>query len=116
MGIGRHAAACNMTVGRSLQARDGRKLRLAKAGRRLHQRIQNRLQVESRATDDFKNVRGRRLLLEGFTKLVEQSRVFDSNNRLGGKVFYQFNLLVRKRSHLLAVDSDGTNQVVLLEH
>ena len=45
------------------------------------------------------------------------SRVFSiRDDRLGGELLHQLDLLVRERPHLLAVDADRADQVVFLEH
>ena len=54
------------------------------------------------------------LLLQGFAQLVEQARVLNGDHCLGGKVLNQLNLFVGERSHLLPVDLDRTDQLVLL--
>jgi hypothetical protein len=50
------------------------------------------------------------------TQLVEQARVLDGDDGLGREVLDQFDLLVGEGAHLLAVDTHGANQLVLLEH
>ena len=61
--------------------------------------------------DDLQHLRGRRLLLQRFgeivgalAQLVEQPRVLDGDDGLGGKVRDQLDLLVGERPHLLTVD------------
>src|SRR5215207_1563316 len=49
-------------------------------------------------------------------ELVEQPRVLDRDHRLAGKVFHKLDLLVRKRSDLLTVDAEGSNELAVLEH
>src|SRR5262249_21342530 len=56
------------------------------------------------------------LLLQRFAQLVEQARVLDRDDGLVGEVLDQLDLLVSERAHLLAIDTDATNQVVVLEH
>ena len=51
-----------------------------------------------------------------FAQLVEQPRVLDGDDRLGGEVLDQLDLLVGERPHLLAVDDDRADQLVFLEH
>ena len=51
-----------------------------------------------------------------FAQLVEQPRVLDGDDGLAGKVRYQLDLLVGERPHLLAVDADRADQLVVLEH
>ena len=89
---------------------------LAQACRRLDQRIEHRLQIERRAADDLEHVGGRGLLLERFAQLVEQPRVLDGDDGLRGEVLDQLDLLVGEWPHLLAVDGDRADQLVILEH
>ena len=51
-----------------------------------------------------------------FAQLVEQPRVLDGDDGLGGEVLDQLDLLVGERANLLAVDGDRADQLVLLEH
>src|SRR5262249_8870724 len=88
----------------------------AKPRRALDQGLQHGLQIESRAADDFEGVGGRGLLLQRFAQLVEQTRILDSDDGLGGEVLDQFDLFVGERTDLLAKDGDSTDQFTLLEH
>ena len=63
-----------------------RHVRLAQPRRRLDQRIEHRLQIEGRAADDLEHVGGGGLLLQRFAQLVEQPRVLDGDDGLGGEV------------------------------
>src|SRR5215813_3683158 len=89
---------------------------IAKARGRFDERVQHRLKVESRAADDLEHVGGGSLLLQRFAQLVEQTRVFDSDDGLRGEILDQIYLLIVEGLDLLAIDSDCTNQVALLEH
>ena len=51
-----------------------------------------------------------------FAQLVEQPGVLDGDDGLAGEVLDQLDLLVGERTYLLAVDADGTDQLVFLEH
>ena len=51
-----------------------------------------------------------------FTQLVEQPRVLDGDDGLGGEVCDQFDLFVCERPHLLAVNADSADQLAFLEH
>ena len=51
-----------------------------------------------------------------FAQLVEQPRVLDGDDGLRGEVLHQLDLLVGERANLLAVDDDGADQFVVLEH
>src|SRR5262249_44199383 len=59
---------------------------------------------------------GGRLLLQRFAQLVEQSRVLDGDDGLGGEVLYQRDLFVGERPDFLTVDADRTDERALLEH
>ena len=66
----------------------------------------------------LQHLRGRGLLLQRFgeivgalAQLVEQPRVLDGDDGLGGEVLHQLDLLVGERPHLLAIDSDRADQV-----
>ena len=74
------------------------------------------LQIEGRPAYDLEHVGGGGLLLEGFTQLVEQSRILDGNHSLFCKIRQQFNLLYRKRTDLLAENRYGSDQLVSMEH
>ena len=65
----------------------------------------------------------RRLLLQGFAQivralaqLVEQAGVLDGDDGLRGEILDQLDLLVGERAHLLAINGDPADQLVLLEH
>ena len=51
-----------------------------------------------------------------FAQLVEQPGVLDGDDRLGGEVRDQLDLLVGEWPHLLAVDSDAPTSSSVLEH
>ena len=61
-------------------------VRVAQPRRRFDQRVEHRLQVESRAADDLEHVGGRGLLLQRLAQLVEQAGVLDGDDGLGGEV------------------------------
>src|SRR5262249_25313137 len=89
---------------------------VAQTNRRFDQCIQNRLQIEGRAANDFKHISSSGLLLQGLPQFVEQAGVLDRNDRLGGKILNQLDLLIGERAYLLTVDGDYADEVVLLEH
>jgi hypothetical protein len=78
--------------------------------------MKHALEIEGRAADHLEHVGSRGLLLERFAQLVEQARVLDGNDSLGGEVFDQLDLFVGERPHFGAVDEKGANQRVLFEH
>jgi hypothetical protein len=45
---------------------------------------------------------------------VEQPRVLDGDDGLGGEVRNQSDLLVGKRPHFRAIDRDGADQLTIL--
>ena len=49
-------------------------------------------------------------------QLVEQPRVLDGDHRLRGEVLHQLDLLVGEGPHLLAVDNDCADHLVVLQH
>ena len=49
-------------------------------------------------------------------QFVEQPRVLDGDHGLGGEVLHQRDLLVGERPHLLAINDDDANGLVVLEH
>ena len=91
-------------VGAAPGKADGRPVGAAKPRRRFDQRVENRLEVESRAADDLEHVGGRGLLLQRFAQFVEQPRILDGDDRLCGKVLHQRNLLVGEGADVLAVN------------
>jgi len=75
----------------------------------LKHRLEHRLQLAGRGTDNLEHVGGSCLLLERFPQLVEQSRVLDSDDGLGGEILYQLDLLLGERRNMLAVNGDGSD-------
>ena len=79
-------------------------LGLADARRVLQHGLEHRLQFAGRAGDDPQHLGGRRLLLQRFAQLVEQPRVLDGDDGLGGEGFEQLDLLVRKWAYIHSSD------------
>src|SRR5262249_13957447 len=82
--------------------------------------VENRLQIEGRSADDLQHLRGRGLLLQrlreivgALAQFVEQPRVLDGDDGLGGEVLDQFDLLVREWLHLGTTDCEHTDGLVL---
>src|SRR5262249_23267109 len=97
----------------SLKAEQRAELGVADTCRILQHGQEYRLQVARRAGDDLQHLAGRGLLLQGLgqivgtlTQFIEQPRVFDRNDCLGGEVLYQFDLLVGERPDLLPEDRE----------
>ncbi len=74
------------------------------------------MQIEGRTADDLEYVGGGGLLLQGYAQLVQQPRVFDCDDGLGGEILYQIYLLVSERPDLFPVDGDHTSQRIVFEH
>ena len=88
----------------------------ANAHRVFQHSLEYRLELTRRTADDLEHVGGGRLLLQRFAQLIEQPRVLDGDDGLRGKVRDKLDLLVGKRSYLLAVDDDAADQLAILEH
>src|SRR6516162_757862 len=86
------------------------KVRLAKSGGRLDQRIQHRLKIESRAADDLEHVGGGGLLLQRFAQLIEQPRVLDGDDGLVGEGDQKLDLLIAKRPDGSSSESEDTDR------
>src|SRR5262245_5618380 len=112
----RHAMKRRDAVNIAITKEDDRLLCLAKPPGRLDKRVEHWLKLELRATYDFKNIGGGRLLLEGFAQLIKQPCVLDGDDGLGGKVLNQLDLLVGEWQDLLAIYANRTNQLVFFEH
>ena len=95
---------------------DGRDIGLAQLGGQLDQGIEHGLQIERRAADHLEHVGGGGLLLQRFAQLVEQPHVLDGDDGLPGEIAHQLDLLVGEQLDLLAVDVDGADYLVLLQH
>ena len=68
-----------------------------------------RLQIEGRAADDVEHIGGGGLVFDSVSigalaQFVEQPRVLDGDDGLGGEVLHQLDLFVGEWSNLLAVD------------
>ena len=74
--------------------------------------LENRLQIAGRLTDDAQHICRGRLLLQRLAQFVEQPRVLDGDDGLGGEVLYQRDLLVGEWADFLAVDGDGADQFI----
>src|SRR5262249_5791665 len=89
----------------------------------LRDRIEHRLDIRRRAGNDAQYLRRGGLLLQRFSEVgsalaqfVEQPRVLDSDDGLGGEVRQHLDLFVSERSNLLPVDIDSADQRAILEH
>ena len=100
--LGREAIARRTVETPFFSARNDGLIGLAEASGRFDECLQYRLQIESRAADDLEHVGGGGLLLQRFAQLVEQPRILDGDDGLGGEVLDQLNLLVGERLDLIA--------------
>src|SRR5262249_18786717 len=112
----RIAVRAQMFENLSRWSRDGGHIRLAQARRGFHQRIEHRLQVEGGAADDLEHVGGRGLLLQRLAQLIKQAGVLGGDHGLLCNIADQFSLLIAERSDLLAINDDGADKLVFLEH
>src|SRR6516165_6197757 len=100
----RHSVASRNAIDVAITKENDVVLRLAEPRCRLHERIEHRLQIECRATDDLEHVARSSLLLQGFPQFVEQARVLDGNHGLRGKILNQLDLLSSEGTQFSAVD------------
>src|SRR4051794_35242969 len=77
---------------------------IAQHRRRLYKRAKHELQIECRTADNFQDVSGRGLPLQGLRKLasarlyfIEEAGIFDRNDGLVGECHHQLDLLLCKR-------------------
>src|SRR5215472_1171726 len=83
---------------------------------RSHQRVENRLEVDGRATDDPEHVTGCGKLVHrpgevglALAQLVEEARILDRDHRLVGEGGGQLDFLVREWSDTCAEKSEETD-------
>ena len=89
--------------------------RAAEAVRLLQDRVEHRRQIAGRGVDHLQHLGGRGLLLQRLALLGDQSRILHRNHRLGGEVLQQCDLLLRERTHFLAIDRDVAEEVIALD-
>src|SRR5205085_8024664 len=73
---------------------------VAKAMRLFQDTIEHRLKVAGRGIDNPKNLGGRSLLLQGFARLGDESRVLHRDDRLRREVFQKGDLFLGERPDL----------------
>ena len=114
--------------GLTVPAVDVSEFGVADADRLLQHGRKHRLKIAGGATDDLKHFRRGRLLLQRFGEVggvlgevsgalpqfVEQPRVLDGDDGLGGEVLDQLDLLVGEGTNFLAVQDERADQFVLL--
>jgi hypothetical protein len=79
---------------------------LTQARRVLQYGVEHWRQLAGGARNDAEYVGGGGLLLERFAQLVEQPRILDSDDRLGGEILDQLDLLAAEWSCLLPENHD----------
>ena len=52
----------------------------------------------------------------GAAQFIEQPRVLDGDDGLGGEILHKLDLLVGEGPNLLTVDADDADQYIVLEH
>src|SRR6516164_1270017 len=99
--VRRHAVQRDSAEAVAFGAPQEAQLRLADARRIGEHCLKHRRQLPRRTTDDSQYFRCRGLLLQRLTQFVEQPRVLDGDDGLGGEVLHQRDLLLRKWPNLL---------------
>ena len=72
--------------------------------------------ITGRRTDDAQHVRRRCLLLQRFAQFVQQPRILDGDDGLGGEVSEQLDLLVGERANFSSVDANAAYRHLVLQH
>ena len=95
----------------------------AKARHRLHQRVENRLEIDGRTADDLEHVGGRGLLLKRLAQivgarlnLIEQPHVLDGDDGLVGEGLQQRDLTISEWPHLEPINENYSQHLVRFEH
>ena len=76
-------------------------------------RVEHRGKVAGRRVNDAEHLGRRGLLLQGFARLGDQSRVLHRNDRLRRKILQQRDLLVGERANLLSIKNDKPENVAV---
>src|SRR5262245_19511732 len=79
-------------------------------------RFKNRPKVRCRTAYDAEHLRSRCLLFQRLSQLVEQPAILDGDHSLGGEAFNEFNLFLGEWSHLLAIDHNCADQLLVFDH
>ena len=87
----------------------------AQTVRLIQDRVKYRRQVARRGIDDTQHLSRRGLLLQRLAGFVDQPRVLHCDDRLGGEILQQRDLLVGERTHLLAIDVDRADHIAVSE-
>src|SRR6516162_6541801 len=78
--------------------------------------LKDRPQLAGGRTDNAQHLRRCGLLLKRLAKLVEQPRVLDGNDGLGGKILQKRSLLLGERPYLFTVDANHPDKRILFKH
>src|SRR5262245_29332696 len=89
---------------------------LADARRIFQDCIEDRPQLSRRRADDLEHVGSGSLLLERLAQLVEQPCVLDGDDGLRSEALDQFDLLIAKRTDLLARNGHSADKFIVLQH
>ena len=120
---GRHAMQRNIAECFAVVEIEHTELRFTKSHRALQHGVEDRFQFARRTGNRAEHLRGRGLLLKrpgkivrALAQFIQQPRVLDRDHGLRGEIRDQSDLLVGEGAHLLAIDGDGADQLVLFEH
>ena len=91
-------------------------LGFANARRVFQHRLEYRLKIAGRGTDNLEHVGGGGLLLEGIAQFSEQPGVLDGDHGLRREILNQLDLLVGERTYVLMINSDRADEFVFLQH
>ena len=123
--LGRHVGALDraVIVGCAFPHANRPAMRFAEMNRRSEERRENRIEIESRATDDFQHVRGRSLHLQRFGQvsrarlhLLEQPRVLDGDDSLIGEGLDKIDFGVGERLFGPARDDQRPDAAFARQH
>src|SRR5262249_29754355 len=106
-----------------IEDRENPELRLADPCRVLQNGLKYWLKIAGRTANDSQHLRCRSLLFQCFGQLdracpfgVEQPRILNRDDDLGGKILHEGDLLISERPHFLAIDDESPDDLVFLEH
>ena len=87
---------------------------VAQPDRLFEHRVEHRGEIAGRGIDDLQDLGGRGLLVQRLAGLGNEPRILHRDDRLGGEVFEQRDLLVGERPDFLADGDDLPEQRVVL--
>src|SRR5947208_8153134 len=77
--------------------------------------VENRCEIVWRTVDDAQNLGGRRLLLQRFSRLSDQPRVLDRDDRLVSKCLDNFNLSLREALRAFSTQGEDADDLLSSE-